>query len=269
MKLYYQTYFDLVAPDYTQEHQESSPVLIIPGLFGSTANWRGFAKRLALRRRVIVVDQRNHGQSPHAPDNAYFDLVDDLVDLLDELKIDKVTLCGHSMGGKTAMVFALTQASRLDRLIVLDIAPVAYEHSHAPILQALKALDLSELRSRSAVDQALSANITDKGTRLFILLSLTGSAGSYRWRLNVDALLENLPLISGFPDERINEFVYTKDCLFVKGGDSDYVNEVYYERIRELFPAAVITEVDGAGHWLHIDQAEAVLTQVLTFLEKE
>ncbi len=269
MKLYHQTYFDLADPNYTQEHRNSSPVLIIPGLFGSTANWRGFAKKLAERRRVIVIDQRNHGQSPHAKNNSYFDLVDDLLVLLEELKLDKVTLCGHSMGGKTAMVFALTHASKLDQLIVLDIAPVKYEHSHAPILEALKSLDLKGLGSRSAVDQALSTQITEKSTRLFIMLSLAGSAGNYEWRLNVDVLFDNLSLISGFPHSQLQGAVYPKGCLFVKGGDSDYVNERYHDNITERFPAAQIKTVEQAGHWLHIDQKEAVLEQVLTFLEKE
>ena len=269
MKLHYQTYFDLAAPEYAEQHQNSSPVLIIPGLFGSTANWRGFAKQLATRRRVIVVDQRNHGESPHAAENSYFDLVDDIVNLLSDLDIDKVTLCGHSMGGKTAMVFALTQAEKLDRLIVLDIAPVTYDHSHAPILEALQSLDLSLYSSRSAVEGALAQSIPDKSTRLFIMLSLTGKAGQFRWRLNVDALYANLPLISGFPTLELADHSYEDRCLFVKGGRSDYVNEDYYERIKKLFPAAVIKTVKQAGHWLHVEKPMPVLEQILTFLEKE
>ena len=265
MKLYYQTYFKQADSDGGSEHHELSPVLIIPGLFGSTANWRGFAKKLAEHRGVIVVDQRNHGQSPHAPENSFYDLVDDLLELIDDLEIDKVTLCGHSMGGKTAMMFALTHSSRVDKLMVLDIAPVQYSHSHAPILQALKSLDLSQFDSRTAIEQALSSSIEDKSTRLFIMLSLTGRAGEFRWRLNVDALLENLPFISGFPDLSNNNVSYSDSCLFLKGGNSDYVTEAHYPRIKELFPGAVISTVEQAGHWLHVDQQRAVLEYVIDF----
>ena len=266
MKLFYQTYFDSVE---SSSSEDLSAVLIIPGLFGSTANWRGFAKQLAKHRRVIVIDQRNHGQSPHADANSYLDLVADIVELLDDLGIHKITLCGHSMGGKTAMTFALTQPQRLDQLIVLDIAPVAYDHSHAPILEALQNTDLSEFTSRSEVEQALSQKISDKSTRLFIMLSLTGRAGEFAWRLNVDALLANLPAISGFPNHVSEGTPFAKECLFVKGGQSEYVNQRHYESIYQLFPSAIISTVERAGHWLHIEQQQAVLENVLNFLKKE
>lgn len=263
MKLHYQTYLE-----HHGLHSDLAPVLIIPGLFGSTGNWRGFAKKLAQYRPVIVVDQRNHGQSPHSSDNAYADLVADIVELLDDLELPVVTLCGHSMGGKTAMVFALTQPERLEQLIVLDIAPIAYAHSHAPILQALMSLDLSLVASRSEVEQRLTSAIPDKSTRLFIMLSLVKVDGRFQWRLNLDALYANLPFIAAFPEQNPSVGVFDRHCLFIKGADSDYIDEKGQASIRKLFPAATIQAVPAAGHWLHVEQQDSVVEQIVRFIEK-
>ncbi len=265
MKLHYQTYFD-----QTDQHAaNTTPILIIPGLFGSSGNWRGFAKKLSQHYNIIVVDQRNHGDSPHSPSNAYQDLVADIVELLDDLELEKVTLCGHSMGGKTAMMFALTHPERLEKLIVLDIAPVTYTHSHAPILQGLLNVDLSSAKSRADVEQQLVSAIPDKSTRLFIMLSLSGKPGAYFWKLNASGLYDNLVKIGGFPVASLQGQHYPESCLFLKGGKSEYVAEEHYSDIYHLFPQATISVVDNAGHWLHVDSPEAVLAELLTFMKKE
>ncbi len=265
MKLNYQTYFDNVS----ESDAALSPVIIIPGLFGSIANWRGFADKLSKHVKVVVVDQRNHGKSPHAPENSYFDLASDIVELLDDLNIEKASICGHSMGGKTAMVLALVAPQRVDRLLVLDIAPVSYTHSHAPILEGLSNVDLKNSKSRSDVERQLSSAVPDKSTRMFIMLSLGGKIGSYFWRLNVPALQKNLPLIGGFPINLLADRKYLSKCVFIKGDLSNYVDSEYYDAIRGFFPSAEIQEVSGAGHWLHVDEPAAVLDLCLGFLQKE
>ena len=176
MKLYSQHFPDDLSVDQLRHHL---PMIIIPGLFGSTANWRSFARKLSVTQPVLVVDQRNHGRSPHAGTNTYDDMVADLIELCDHLSIEKAIFCGHSMGGKTAMQLALNHQERVEKLIVLDIAPVKYQHSHAPFLEGLMDIDLSALKSRSEADRALQDVITDTATRLFLLQNLTGSSGSY------------------------------------------------------------------------------------------
>lgn len=265
MKLHYQTYFDK-APIAAVE---LPPVLIVPGLFGSIGNWRGFAKKLSEHRRVIVVDQRNHGLSPHASTHSYFDLVGDIVELLDDLEIEIVSLCGHSMGGKAAMVFALIAPERLDRLMVLDIAPVIYQHSHKAILEGLARVDLIGCKSRSEVERQLVGAIPDKSTRLFIMLSLAGKSNEFYWRLNVPVLLESLPLIGGFPLDELSHRQHLSKTVFIKGSCSNYVDSEYYDSIMKFFPGADIKSVNGAGHWLHVEQPDAVIDLCLNFLEEE
>ncbi len=266
MKLYHQVYIDQRPLEFWPADQPLSPMIIIPGLFGSTGNWRGFAKKMSEFTPVIVVDQRNHGRSGHAPENSYFDLVEDLLSLLDDLSIDRATLCGHSMGGKTAMLFALTNPRRIENLIVLDIAPTAYSHSHAPILRGLKQVDLEQSRHRADIELQLQRAIPDKSTRLFIMLSLGGKTGAFFWRLNVDALLENLPLIGNFPDVASQN--YAEKTLFIRGENSDYILDEHRSSIKKLFPRAEIETVNDAGHWVHIDQPEMVLAKIDAFLRK-
>ncbi|MCH2189342.1 MAG: alpha/beta fold hydrolase [Gammaproteobacteria bacterium] len=264
MKLHHQIYFDHVSPT----DSALSAVIIIPGLFGSCGNWRGFAKELSRQVPVIVLDQRNHGLSPHSKENSYFDLADDLKELITQLGLERISVCGHSMGGKTAMVFALNFPSLLDKLIVLDIAPVEYDHSHAKILQGMMGIDLKSVSSRSQVDQELSQAIPDKATRMFILLSLAKNENGYFWRLNTQALYENLDLIVGFPSDELSQFIYTGESLFIRGGKSHYVEEQAELEIKRFFPASTLETVSDAGHWLHIDNQQEVLERVLLFLKK-
>lgn len=245
------------------------PVIIIPGLFGSCGNWRGFAKELSKKVPVVVVDQRNHGLSPHSNDNSYFDLASDLKELIVDLDLSVVSLCGHSMGGKTAMVFALMYPQLLSKLVVLDIAPIAYSHSHDRILEGMMAIDLDSVSSRSQVDQTLMQAIPDKATRMFVLLSLAKTPERYVWRLNTEVLYNNLELIVGFPSGELNESNYTEECLFVSGGNSNYIDEEGKSEIERFFPSAKLEIVWGAGHWLHIDKRNDVIEKVWFFLKKE
>lgn len=251
---------------YAPGNCEHPPIIIIPGLFGSTANWRSFAKKLAEQYHVVVIDQRNHGESPHADSHSYDDMVADLYDLCDHLNFDKVILCGHSMGGKVAMLFSLLHANRVAKLVVMDIAPVAYSHSHAPYLKALMQVDLSTLSSRSDAERALQKTIEDTPTRLFLMQSLVGKPGEYRWRLNLPVLLNDMPLITGFPCALVNNLSSDVDMMVLIGGSSDYFKQSHIAAVEKYFPKANFVTVEGAGHWLHAEKPKEVLNVLINFL---
>ena len=280
MTLYFQDY-----PPTTEAQNElfaaKSSVVIIPGLFGSTNNWRSFAKRLAESgRRVIVIDQRNHGESPHYSTNTYFDLVSDLEALLTDLNIRKAVLIGHSMGGKTAMVTALLYPELVEDIVVLDIAPVKYKHSHAPILKALQQVDLGQVGSRAEVESKLVDGIPDKGVRMFLMLNLKGRPGEFKWRINIPVLLEYMNDIIGFPSfdgkslwidsepsVRTPVQTYTRNILFLRGQNSNYIEESHLAEIDRYFPNASMKIIPNAGHWLHIDQAGLVHDAIVNYLD--
>lgn len=243
------------------------PLVIIPGLFGSTSNWRSFAKTMSSSYQVIVIDQRNHGRSPHSNSNSYFDLASDLLELLDEYGLEQVHLCGHSMGGKTAMTFSLLHPERVCSLAVLDIAPIRYTHSHAPFLDELLKIDLNSLGSRSEADRALQAAIPDAATRLFLLQNLTGSPNAYSWRINIEVLHREMATIVSFPLEELAGRHNSVKTLMLIGEQSEYVRLEHHGAIKELFPNAQFEGIANAGHWLHVEQPQAVATSLTNFLE--
>lgn len=263
MQLYFQRY-----PEGADLQEDSRPpAIIIPGLFGSTSNWRSLARSMGEHYPVIVIDQRNHGRSPHADSQTYADMAQDLLDFVDHQGFEQCIPCGHSMGGKVAMVFSLLYPERVARLAVLDIAPLPYTHSHAPFLDELMKIDLSSLPSRSAADRALQHAIPDIGTRLFLLQSLTGSPGNYHWRLNLEILHRFMPDIVGFPTDELAGKFSDVTAMFVFGENSDYVRAEHHERCRSYFPNVQFEGIPDAGHWLHIEQPKAVLDTLLHFVQ--
>ena len=265
MNLHYEAYpGELSAFD-----SDTVPVIILPGLFGSTTNWRGFAKKLAHAVPVVVLDQRNHGRSPHADTHSYQDMVDDLLAFVDHHDLSQIVLCGHSMGGKAAMLFAHQYPERLSKLAVLDIAPVEYSHSHASFVRAMLEINLTELKSRNEADRQLSSVITDTATRLFLLQSLVGSPGAYEWRLNLPVLLEYMPQIIGFPESALDASAVAVPTLFLYGANSHYVQADHHALIRHYFSHAEFESVPNAGHWLHAEQPDLVLQALLRFLQRD
>lgn len=269
MQLFFQKYPDSCTPLEDSESQLDVmlPVVIIPGLFGSTSNWRSFAKKLGEYCPVFVVDQRNHGRSPHADSHSYSDMVADLLEFLDCHKLERVNLCGHSMGGKVAMMFGLLYPHRVHRLTILDIAPIAYTHTHAPFLEKMMSLDLDALESRSEADRLLSEAIPETSTRLFLLQSLVGNRGKFNWRLNLSVLLCDMPKILSFPSSELDGLSNTGETCFIFGALSDYVKESDHHQILNYFPSAEFSSIPRAGHWLHAEQPQAVLAALLKFLE--
>jgi pimeloyl-ACP methyl ester carboxylesterase len=241
------------------------PAAILHGLFGSGRNWATIARRLAARRRVITLDLRNHGLSPSADTMDYIAMAEDVHASLQALGIARFALIGHSMGGKAAMVAALRHGAEVDRLVVVDIAPVAYAPRHLGHVRAMRALDLAPLRRRGEADAALAPAIPDAAERAFLLHNLVLDEAGARWRLNLAAIERAMPDLAGFPAMAAGT-VYRGPALFVAGGNSDYLLPTHEPAIRRLFPGAQIARIAQAGHWLHADAPSAFLDVVEPFL---
>ncbi|MBB4020803.1 MULTISPECIES: alpha/beta fold hydrolase [Actibacterium] len=240
--------------------EANPPLLIVHGLFGSARNWGVIAKRLSDTRQVITVDMRNHGESPWFPTHSYPDLADDLMQVI-KAHGGRADVLGHSMGGKAAMVLALTQPSLVNRLVVADIAPVVYGHTQAHLIHAMRALDLAQVEKRSDADALLAEEIETPSVRAFLLQSL--DVKERRWRLNLDVLETEMPRIIGFPDITGQ---FNGPALFLSGADSDYVQPGHRPLIKALFPNAVFARIPGAGHWLHAEKPREFEAALRAFL---
>lgn len=242
---------------------DNTPALIIVhGLYGSGRNWGVIAKRLSDTRRVITVDMRNHGQSPRAPTHSYPDLANDLVEVITDIG-GSVDVCGHSMGGKAAMVLALQNPALLRRLIVADIAPVAYGHTQQEFIDAMRAVDLSTLTKRSDAEKQLADAGVERALQSFFTQSL--DVPNKRWRLNLDVLEAEMPKIIGWPGDMTGPF--DGPTLFLSGGASDYVSPEHRDHIKSLFPSARFAKLPGAGHWLHAEKPREFEATLRAFLD--
>lgn len=224
------------------------PILIAHGLFGSARNWGVIAKRLSDRRRVVAVDMRNHGSSPWYDTHLYPQMATDLAQVIDAFG-GRADVIGHSMGGKAAMVLGLRHPERVRRLLVADIAPVAYAHSQQSMIDAMRSLDLSRIETRGDADRQLAQVLADPSVRAFLLQSLDIKARA--WRLNLDVLQKNMADIVGFPDCTGS---FAGPTLFLSGAQSDYVMPTHRPIIKNYFPAAKQAKIPSAGHWLHAEK---------------
>ena len=246
-----------------QEYGNGQPLVILHGLLGSLDNWHTVSRTFAETLRVLAVDQRNHGRSPHSDVLTYDAMADDLTELLDHLKIPSVHLLGHSMGGKTAMQFALNHPGRVDRLIIVDMAPREYPRLHDELLDALASVDLSAATSRQQVDDELSKRIPDFAVRQFLMKNLArDSAGAFTWKADLQAIRRNYAEIAR---EIASEQPFPGPTLFVKGDRADYVLDSDVPFIKRLFPNAQVVGVN-AGHWIHAEAPTVFAEIVLSFL---
>jgi len=236
------------------------PLLIAHGLYGSGRNWGVLAKRLSDQRQVIAVDMRNHAGSPWSDSHSYADLAADLAEVI-EANGGRADVLGHSMGGKTAMMLALTRPELVNRLIVADIAPVAYGHSQIQYIHAMRAVDLSAVQKRSDADAQLARSVEDPALRAFLLQSL--DVKGRRWRLNLDALETAMPGILGWPEVQGR---FDGPVLFLSGAESHYVLPEYRPAILALFPKARFARIPGAGHWLHAEKPREFEAAVRAYL---
>ena len=226
-------------------------LLIVHGLFGSARNWSVISKRMSDSRRVIAVDQRNHGDSPWFDTHSYLDMAQDLAQVV-EHNGAPMDIVGHSMGGKAVLILALTRPDLVKRLLVADIAPVAYGHDQSQYIQAMQSIDLTHMEKRSEVAQALSKHVTDPALQSFFTQSL--DLGNKRWKLNLDVLQRDMHHVLGFPEVTGS---FDKPTLFLSGANSQYVLPDHRPKIKALFPNAVFAKIPNAGHWLHAEQPRA------------
>ena len=241
-------------------------IVILHGLFGSGDNWKTYANKLESEGFCIhLIDQRNHGRSFHSNEFNYNLLVKDLKYYLDHNKIHNCILIGHSMGGKTAMNFALKYTGYISELIIIDIAPKHYPIHHDKIIEALVSLDLNSILSRGEAEQKLSKYIDDIPMKNFLLKNLYWiDKNKLAFRFNLSSLSENISNIG----ERVqHESNFLNSTLFLKGEYSNYINDNDKTEITKYFPKASITTIPNSNHWLHVDNPDNFFDTILDFIK--
>ena len=247
-----------------RSYGQGSPLIILHGLFGSLENWHTVSERLSSRFQVFAVDQRNHGQSPHSSEMDYKLMAEDLAEFMQTNHLKETHILGHSMGGKTAMQFALLYPEQVRRLVVVDVAPRAYAPRHNQILEAMLSLDLAHLKDRKQIEKALEPQIPELALRRFLIKSVARlPGGELAWKLNLEGINAHYDKLNA---ELTSDQPFKKPTLFVRGEKSDYIKESDEALIRRLFPAADIRTIEGAGHWVHAEAPEVFVDMVLDFL---
>jgi len=241
------------------------PLVLLHGLFGAAQNFGAIQKRLAMRRRVIALDLRNHGSSPHADSMDYALMADDVAETLAALGAVPAAVVGHSMGGKVAMALALMRPEAVTRLVAADIAPVAHHSTLRPYIAAMRAVPLTPALTRREADAALAATIPEPAIRAFLLLSLRFGPDGPAWRLNLPALDAAMPAIEGFPAFGA---AWNGPVLSLAGGRSDYVAAPGIAAFRVLLPRVRFATIPQAGHWLHAEQPDAFVAAIEAFLDE-
>ena len=249
-----------------QEIGEGPPVVILHGLFGSKRNWTSIARQLAMTHRVLSIDLRNHGESPWDSRHDYPSLAADVTWLLEQQIGGPSAVIGHSMGGKAAMVLALTRPDLVARLVVVDIPPAESIGTQDVFIRAMQQVPLATLTQRTEVNALLSEAIPDPAIRGFLLTNLAAGPDGLSWAINLDTLASEFETIRSFPDMPVAR-PCGKPTLFLLGGRSDYVQPRHHADIRRLFPAAEIAVIPEAGHWVHAEAPAAFLAAVQRFLD--
>lgn len=236
-------------------------------MLGSLDNWQTIAKQLSSTHQVYIIDQRNHGRSPHTDEMNYDVLANDMIEFCVQQNITKATIIGHSMGGKVAMLLALQQPQLIDKLIIVDIAPTFYDGGHESILFAMAEAPLKSTERREDIDKFLQSRIHDFGVRQFILKNLSrNEKGQFEWKCNFEALILNYRKLMDFP---IVEKQFLGKTFFIKGQASNYINEDNWDACDHYFPDNKIIEVQNAGHWVHADNPADFLEKVNQLLMRK
>ena len=237
---------------FSRIYGEGRPLIILHGLFGMSDNWQSHAKNFAeLGFEVHVLDQRNHGQSPSSNDFSYALMADDLEEYMADNGLEKANIIGHSMGGKVAMVFAATRPEKVEKLIIVDIAPKAYPVHHQGYIDAMNSMDLSVLSTRKEADEAMRRGIENVAIRQFLLKSLYWKEkGQLDWRFNLKAIEANIQMVG---EVLFEDAEFDGDTLFINGAQSGYIKPDDEELIHHHFPLALIYTIEDAGHWVHAE----------------
>ncbi len=260
---------------YRKYGENKTPLLILHGLYGASDNWVSIAKKLSVHFTVYVLDQRNHGKSPHSSRHNYEALSNDLYEFLSEAKIEKAILLGHSMGGKAIMTFANKYQQKIISMIIIDVAPKNYSLAksdnvgninHNQIINAMLNIDFAHITSRPQVLEYLQKNIDNNKMCLFLMKNLQRNKNaSFNWKLNIKAINENMPFIA-------DEIIVDKDVkfefpiLFIRGKNSDYILDADIPDIFKIYRSAKIKDIPESSHWIHVDKPELLLKNILNFL---
>lgn len=248
-----------------QEAGQGDTILLIHGLFGSLDNLGMIAKALKEHYHVVSVDVRNHGQSFHNNNMEYNELANDIIHVMDELKIKSAHILGHSMGGKIAMQLAINFPERVNKLIIADIAPVEYPPHHERIINGLKSINLTTTTTRKEADQQLAKYVETASVRQFLLRNLSMKNKCLAFKCSLNDIADCYPqIMAGFSLAQS----YSGDTLFIKGGDSDYIQATHKDIITTIFPNSTAKIIQGTGHWLHAEKPAIFNKLVLNYLTK-
>ncbi|MEJ7642998.1 MAG: alpha/beta fold hydrolase [Chryseolinea sp.] len=249
---------------FFREYGEGPPIVILHGLLGSSDNWLTQAKLLSPKYKVYTIDQRNHGLSPHSDTFDYQSMVSDLEEFVNDQNIVDPVLIGHSMGGKTAMTFALTHPDKLKKLIVVDISPRAYDLEHYALVEGLMRLPLATLVSRNDADTALAADVPEEDVRQFLLKNMQRKPeGGFSWKINLPVIHEKL---SNIGVDLIRGGTFEKQTLFIRGSSSKYVPDADWNTIIKIFPHAKLVTMD-TGHWVQAEKPREFVEVVINWIE--
>ena len=244
---------------YPSAKSNKTPLLIVHGLYGSARNWGVISKRLSDEREVFAIDQRNHGDSRWCKTQSYFDMAGDLQEFLKHF--GSMAVLGHSMGGKAAMVLSILESNLVEKLIIVDIAPVSYSHDNTQYIRAMKKVQLDRLATRSDAIIQLAESVPEPELRSFFAQSI--DLKNKRWKLNLDVLEREMEKIISFPQLPGQ---YEKASLFLSGALSNYLQITHRPSIKKLFPRAKFAKIPNAGHWLHAEKPREFEAAVRTFL---
>ncbi len=248
---------------FFRESGQGQPLIILHGLFGSSDNWFTLAKTFAESYRVFLIDQRNHGQSPHSDEFNYKLLAADLYEFIEEHQLKNSIIIGHSMGGKTAMNFAVKYPDLLQKLIIVDIAPKYYAVHHNHILEGLMSMPFTQLQSRNEAEVFLTQYVPNVAERQFLLKNLVRKQeGGFAWKMNVQAINNQIEEV-GQPLQYVDTF--DKPCLFIIGAKSNYFKVSDKEDIIKIFTNSTFVELE-TGHWVQAEKPVEFAQAVLDFL---
>ena len=265
---------------FFQKFGHGPAVVILHGLYGCSDNWVPIARAIADFYTVFLVDQRNHGKSPHHPVHTYSSMVNDLEEFFQNENITKPIIIGHSMGGKTAMLFAAIHPDKLAGLVVVDIGPGGYTNvdnysplviAHLNIMSSMLSIDFEEYTTRREIEDELAKTVTDVNVRQFVMKNIQRNTdNTFSWKFNLDALSKALPEIMGaisldkvLDGRAINQM----PVFFIKGERSDYISAEQKILIRKYFPQAKLEGISDAGHWVHAEQPVKFLEKLEEILE--
>lgn len=254
MKLFHKIYPSENSTEY---------LFILHGLFGMLDNWHNMARKLSEHLNVVTVDQRNHGHSPHSDEMSFELMAEDLAVLMEELGVEKAHVLGHSMGGKTVMKFADLHPDKLNKLIVVDIAPKKYKPGHLTYFEAFHSIDFSACESRRDADEALARVEPNKSVRMFLLKNLEKAEKGYRLKFNLESIERFYPRMI---DKMDFSWHISAETLFIYGARSGYITEQDKSQIEDIFIQVEFAEIEEAGHWVHAEKPEGFREALLEFL---